>query len=91
MTISPRTFDNIIAKLTGLTSLSVTLHAGVSLDASLALEKLVNLRQLQVRSLSVTTQYSHLDSTRPHSRIVSSVERHCLGLRSMNIDHMKTP
>jgi hypothetical protein len=46
--ISPRTFDNIIAKLTGLTSLSITLNHQISFDASEALAKLVNLQQLEV-------------------------------------------
>jgi hypothetical protein len=46
--IRPRTFDNIIAKLTGLTSLSITLEAQTSFDASEAMAKLVNLRNLEV-------------------------------------------
>jgi hypothetical protein len=48
--ISPRTFDNIIAKLTGLTSLSIRLEAQTSFDASESMAKLVNLRKLEVGS-----------------------------------------
>jgi hypothetical protein len=50
--ISPRTFDNIIAEFTGLTSLSITLDEQRSFDASEALAKLVNLQKLEVDSHS---------------------------------------
>jgi hypothetical protein len=55
--ISPRTFDNIIAELTGLTSLEITIDERISFDASEALAKLVNLRQLKV-AIRVTCKQS---------------------------------
>jgi hypothetical protein len=47
--ISPRTFDNKMAKLTGLTSLNIAFGDSTSYGASNYLAKLVNLQKLEVR------------------------------------------
>jgi hypothetical protein len=55
--ISPRTFDNIIANLTGLTSLTVPLGETSSFDASAALAQLVNLQKLEVDTAADKHKY----------------------------------